>query len=140
MKVNPVKCHLRIVSTSQSELKIVDEIIKSNTCEKLLGIESDNKLRLNAHVRTYAKIVTPYMTVSKRRVLINDFFKLQFSCCPVLGMCYSWTLNNKKTDDTKGALESSKGPSIQNLLNQNRSLSVCTLNLQTRVIEMYKVS
>ena len=82
MKVNPVKCHLRIVSTSQSELKIVDEIIKSNTCEKLLGIESDNKLRLNAHVRTYAKIVTPYMTVSKRRVLINDFFKLQFSCCP----------------------------------------------------------
>ena len=105
MKVNPVKCHLHIVSTSQSELKIGNEIIKRNTCEKLLGIESDNKSRLNAQVMTYAKIVTPYMTVSKRRILMNDFFKLQFSCCPILGMCYSRTLNNKKTDHTKGALE-----------------------------------
>ena len=47
MKVNPDKCHLLINSTSQSKLKIGNETIKSNKCEKLLGIKSDNKLRLN---------------------------------------------------------------------------------------------
>ena len=44
MKANPDKS-----PTSQSELKIDNETDKSNTCEKLLGIKSDNKLKLNAH-------------------------------------------------------------------------------------------
>ena len=67
-------------STSQSELKMGNETIKSSICEKLLGINIDNKLRLNTHVedlckkasrkiRTLAR-VTPYMAVSKRRVIM----------------------------------------------------------------------
>ena len=55
MKANPDKCHLLINSTSQSKLKIGNETIKSNKCEKLLGIKSDNKLRLNLCKRRLGK-------------------------------------------------------------------------------------
>ena len=85
MKANPDKCHLLLTSASQSELKIGKVTIKSSICEKLLGIKINNKLRLNAHVedlckKTSRKIhalarVSPYITVSKRRILMNAFFR-----------------------------------------------------------------
>ena len=99
MKANPNKCHLLISSTSQSELKIGNVTIKSGICEKLLGIKIDNKLRLNAHVEDLCKKasrkvhalarVTSYMTVSKRHILMNAFFRSQFSYCPLVWMCGS---------------------------------------------------
>ena len=80
-EANPDKCHLLLSSASQSELKIGNETIKSSTCEKLLGIKIDNKLRLNAQVEDLCKQrrrqthtlarVTPYMTVSKRLILMD---------------------------------------------------------------------
>ena len=105
MKANPDKCHLLISSASQSELRVGIVTIKSSICEKLLGIKIDNKLRLNTHVENLCKKVsrkihglarvTPYMTVSKRRILMNAFFKSQFSYCPLVWMCHSRYLNNK---------------------------------------------
>ena len=92
MKANLGKCHLLTSSTSQSELKIDNVTIKSNICEKLVGIKIDHKLRLNAHADNLCKKasrkiharVTSYMTVSKRRILINAFFRSQFSYCPLV--------------------------------------------------------
>ena len=85
MKTNPDKCYLLISSTSQSKLKIGNETIKSSICGKLLGIKTDNKLRLNAHVddlckkasrKIHALIkITPNMTVSKILTLMNAFFR-----------------------------------------------------------------
>ena len=105
MKANSDKCHLLISSTSQNELKIGNATIKISTCEKLLGMKDDKKLRLNTHVEDLSKKssrkinafarVTPYMTVSKRRILMNTFFRSQFSYCPLVWMCHSRTLNNK---------------------------------------------
>ena len=98
MKANPDKYHLLISTTSQSELKIDNVTIKSNICEKLLGIKIDDKLRLNAQVEDLCKKVsrkihtldrvTPYMTVSKRRILMNAFFRSQFSYCPLVTVHY----------------------------------------------------
>ena len=94
MKANPDKCHLLISSASQSELRVGNVTIKSSICEKLLRIKIDNKLRLNAHAEDLCKKasrkihalarVTPYMTVSKRRVLMNAFFRSQFSYYPLV--------------------------------------------------------
>ena len=98
MKANPEKCHLLISSTSQSQFKIGNVTIKSSICEKLLVIKIDNKLMLNAHVEDLCKKanrkihalarVTPYMTVSKRRILTNVFFRSQFSYCPLVWICH----------------------------------------------------
>ena len=45
-KTNTDQCHLRLVSTIQSEHKISNPTIKSITCEKFLGKKIDNKLTL----------------------------------------------------------------------------------------------
>ena len=76
-------------STSQSELKMGNETI---ICEKLLGIKINGKLTLNSHVKDVCKKdsmkmyalsrVTPYMTGSKKYILMNAFFRSQFSYCP----------------------------------------------------------
>ena len=105
MKANPDKCHLLTSSTSQSELKIGNVTIKSSICEKLLGIKIDNKLRLNARVVDLCKNkrrkihpsarVTPYMTVSKKCILMNALIRSQFSYCSLVWMAHSRTLNNK---------------------------------------------
>ena len=42
-------------STSQSELKMGNETIKSSICEKLLGIKINGKLTLNSHVKDVCK-------------------------------------------------------------------------------------
>ena len=39
--------------------------------------------------------VIPYMDVSKRRILLNAFFILQFSYCPLVWMFHSRRKNNK---------------------------------------------
>ena len=74
--------------------KIGNVTIKISVCEKLLGIKTDNKLKVNACVedlrkKTSRKIhalarAAPYMTVSKIRIFMNVFFMSQFSYCPLL--------------------------------------------------------
>ena len=129
------------------------ERVKCSKCEQLLGIKIDNKLKLNAQVEELCKKasrkmhslarVTPYMTVSKKRTLLNAFFKSQFSYCPIKRMCHSRTLNNKKSRLLERCLRivyNDKLSSFQHLLDQDRSVSVHTRNLQTLAIEMYKLS
>ena len=84
MKDNPEKYNLLISSISQSELKIGNATTESITCEKLIRIKNNNKLRLNAHVEDICKKVsrkihalarvTPIMTVSKEYIPMNAFF------------------------------------------------------------------
>ena len=72
--------------------------IKNSKCEKRLGIKIDNKLNFNTHVDEICKKagqklnalsrVTPYMDLSKRRIL-NAFFISQFSYCPLVWMFHS---------------------------------------------------
>ena len=132
MKANPDKWRLLISSTSQSELKIGNVTIKSSTCEKLLEIKIDNKLRLNSHLEGLCKKssrkmhalarVTSYMAVSKRPILMNDFFRSQFNYYPLLWMCHSRTLNNKINRLHERCLRivyNNKLSSFQNLLDQD---------------------
>ena len=142
MKANSDKYHLLISFTSQGELKIGNETIKSSTFETLPGIKIDNKLRLNAHVEDLCKKaskkihalarITPYMTVSERRILMNAFFRSQLTYCPSVWMCHSRTLNNKISRLHERCLRiiyEDKRSSFRNWLDRGRSASVHTCNL-----------
>ena len=73
--------------------------------EKLLGIQFDNKLSFDYHLAEICKKasrilytlskVTPYTSLSKRKILINVFFSPQFSYCPLIWMCHSRIINKK---------------------------------------------
>ena len=94
LKGNSDKCHF-LASTSQEVSLIVNNFkIKSSDCEKLLGVKFDSKLRFDQQItdlcrRASRKIhalarVTPFMNLSKRRLLLNSYFKTQFNNCPLI--------------------------------------------------------
>ena len=75
-----------ITSSSDKVSRCVDNynIIKGSKCKKLLGIKNDNKLNFINHIDEVCKkveqklnavsIVTPFMDLPKRRMLLNAFF------------------------------------------------------------------
>ena len=153
MKANPDKCHLLLNNNSQHQIVIGDVTIKSSDYERLLGIKIDNKLNFNMHVEELCKNasrklhalsrVTPYMSIPKKRMLLNAFFKSQFNYCPLVWMCHSRTLNNKINRLHERCLRivyNDKHSSFGELLEKDRSVSIHNRNLQTLAIEMFKVS
>ena len=81
--------------------------MKKNTeCKKLLGIKVDCGLKFENYLygviqKASTKInvlsrFTPFMNLSQKKMLKNFFFKSQFSYTPLVLMCHSRTINNKK--------------------------------------------
>ena len=80
--------------------------IKNSEYEKLLLInQSRHKIKFNEHLndiisKANRKVnalsrVVPYMTLSKKKILMNLFFNSQFSYCPLIWMSHSRIINNK---------------------------------------------
>ena len=88
MKSNGDKCHLIVSTNGTAEIQIGEYLIKSSTNEKSLGANIDSKLTFDTHVshlckkankklRALARI-TPYMTLEKKKLVMNSFFNAQF--------------------------------------------------------------
>ena len=94
MKLNTDKCHLLLNSQEPNTLKIGDLHINNSLSEKLLGITFDCKLKFNKHIEDICQKASqklnalarlaPYMGTTKKRILINAFFKSQFNNCPLV--------------------------------------------------------
>ena len=95
-----------ITSTNNAlELKVVDSLIKTSTCKKLLGVKIDFKLIFDNHLANLCKKAnnklrslaraTPYMTIEKRKLLMNSFFSAQLNYYPLIWMLHSRCNNNK---------------------------------------------
>ena len=84
MKENADKCHLIVSTDEPIEIRVGESLIKSSTCEKLLGINIDNKLDFDTHVKGLCTRVnnklralaraTQYMSLEKKKLLMNSFF------------------------------------------------------------------
>ena len=105
LKRNTDKCHLIVSSDDPTEIQVGESVIKNTTCEKLLGIKIDNKLTFDEHVSGLCKKaatklralarVTSYMSLPKKKLLLNSFFNAQFNYCPLVWMLHSRSNNNK---------------------------------------------
>ena len=105
MKANQNKCYLLMSTFTPISIRVKDYIIKNSDNEKLLGVTVDTNLNFNCplenilkkaskNAHTIARI-TPYMSIPKRKLLMNSFFTSQFNYCPLTWMCHSRTMNNK---------------------------------------------
>ena len=144
MKANPDKCHLLTSST--------DSIAIKSESEKLLGVTISNKLNFNNHlqkilkkanqkVHVFARII-PYMSVPKRKLLMNYFFISQFHYCPLVWMCHSSLMNTKINRLHEKCLRidySDKTSSFEELLEKDGSVTIHTRNLEVLATEMFKV-
>ena len=87
--------------------------------------------------------ITPYMELTKRRILMNAFFDSQFNNCSLIWMFHSRNLNNKINRLHERCLRviyNDKTSSFEQLLENDNSVSIHHRNIQTLGIEMYKVS
>ena len=95
MKLNADKYPVLLNSQGPNTIKIGNVCIKISSCEKMLGINFDYKLKLTNHIDEICKKasrklnalarIAPYMgMIRKRRTLMNTFFKSQFNDCPLI--------------------------------------------------------
>ena len=86
--------------------------------------------------------VRPYMNIAKKRILMNAFFKSQFSYCPLVWMCHSRANNSKINwlyERCLTIIYSDKQSSFEELLEKDGSVSIHQRNLQVLATEMDKV-
>ena len=152
MRGNTDKCHLLLSKDESCETHIADSIIEGSTCEKLLGIKIDSKLRFDDHIqdscnkanrklRALAR-ATPYMNPQKRKVLMNAFFDAQFNYCPLIWMLHSRQNNNKIKHLDERCLcliHNDKLSSYEELLEKDGSVSIHHKNIQSVAIEMFQI-
>ena len=152
MKSNADKCHLLVSTNETVKIQVENYNIANSKCEKLLGINVDHNLNFDKHLSELCKKasrkinalsrITPYMNVSKKRILMNAFFKSQFSYCPLIWMCHSRANNNKINRLHERCLRivfSDKQSSFETLLEKDSSVSIHNRNLQFLATEMYKI-
>ena len=106
LKNNVDKCQVLVSTSKPVDIEIGDYTKGNGECEKLLGVTVDVKLNFNDHItdlwkKASRKIsalarVTPFMGLSKRKLLKNAFFTSQFSYFHSFG-CHSRS-NNRKTN------------------------------------------
>ena len=105
MQANQDKCHLIVSKNENKPMHIGPFEIKNSNCKKLLGIKIDSRLNFNEHLDVILKkasrkinalsSITPFMSISKLRILINLFLNSQFNYCLLIWMFHSHSINNK---------------------------------------------
>ena len=152
MKANISKCHLLVNKEDEVVIKLGKTVINNSEFEKLLGIKVHTKLNFNEHLndiisKASRKVnalsrVVPYMSLSKKVILMNSFFNSQFSYSPLIWMFHSRIMNNKISrlhESCMRLIYGDKTSSFEELLDQEKSVLIQTRNLQMLATEMFKV-
>ena len=150
---NADKCHFLLNTSQEVSLNVNNFKIKNSDCKKLLGVKFDSKLRFDQRItdlcrRASRKIhalarVTSFMTLSKRRSLMNSFFKVQFNYSPLIWMCHSRENNrkiNRLHERCVRTIYNDKQSPFTELLEKDGSVSIHERNLQVLATKVYKIS
>ena len=94
IKANSDKCHLITSKQSCMNLKTGNINIVNSACEKLLGVNIDNKLNFIEHldriIKKASRKTSPlpkifsFMDLTKRSFLMDSFFTSQLIYCPLI--------------------------------------------------------
>ena len=112
----------------------------------------DNELTFHKHITSLCSKanqklsalarIAKYMTIDKRKILLNSFVTAQFNYCPLIWMCHSRTLNNKINRIHERALRivyNDYKSNFKELLERDHSFTIHERNIQYLSIETYKV-
>ena len=124
--------------------------IKNSNCERLLGIDIDCKLSFENHInqirsKARTKIqdltkIVPFLNKRKRKLLMNVFFKSQFSYCPLSWIFHSRTLNKHINRSHERCLRikcNGNTSSFTDVLEIDNSVSVHLRNIYTSLLQNY---
>ena len=132
--------------------KIGSHEIANAKPEKLSGVHIDSELSFDYHISEICKKTSPNvcalarvtsgMSLSKKRTLMNAFFKSQFNYCPLIWMCHSRENNNKINRLHERCLRiiyNDKRSSFNALLEKDGSVSIHERNIKVLATEIFKV-
>ena len=83
-----------------------------------------------------------YISLRKKKKLLNSFFNSQLNCCPRILMFHSRIINNtinRQHERCSRLLYGDKSSSSKKLLAQDKSVMMHTRNLQILATDMFKV-
>ena len=143
MKANISKCHLLVTKKDEVVINLGETGIKNSEYEKLLWIKVDTTWNFNEHltdiiskashkVNALSRVV-PYMSLFKKKTLMNLFFNSQFSYCPLMWIFHSRIMNkkiNRLHERCMRLTYEDKTSSFEELLEQDKSASIHTRNMQ----------
>ena len=85
------KDNYHVISDSENiTINVNGNIKEKSTCENLLSVNTDYKLKINEHLTVFKKTgrkanalsrILSYINFEKRRTLINSLFASQFNYC-----------------------------------------------------------
>ena len=105
MKVNPGKCHILLSTKNPTDVHLEGACITSSSCKKLLGITKDSDLKFDQNISDLCNKgskninalcrIRSYMSLEKRRIVIETFVESKLSYCHLIWMLDSRILNYK---------------------------------------------
>ena len=149
---NAGKCHLLTNSKTFVDIHISNTEILNAERVKLLEVNLEGRLNFDFHVNrflnkgskkhhTLARLCN-YMSKKTRRILMNAFITSQFSYYPLDWMSHSRTMNNRNNKIHEKTLrlvyKDEKNLSLDDLLKEDKSVSIHQRNLQILATEIYK--
>jgi len=152
-KSNADKCHVLISTNDNVDVNVSGFNITNSECEKLLGVKFDRNLNFDSHISDICKKasnkisalarVTPFMSIDKKKLLMNAFFTSQFNYCPLVWMCHSRKNNrkiNRLHERCLRIIYNDKQSTFNELLEKDGSVSIHIKNIQILATEMFKMS
>ena len=132
-------------------MKIGDFNIVNSKCEKrlsliksllLTGVYLAIRKNYSQKINALARVAKYISSISKRRILMNAFFKSQFNSCPLVWMCHSRIDNmkiNRLHERYLRIVYNDKTSSFKNLLEKYDSISILNRSLQVLATEIFKI-
>ena len=94
MLFNSEKCHYMILEKDSDILRFCGEVLEASQIESVLGIQIDNKLMFENHIKSLCSKASPklgalqrlsnLLEAQKKNLLFTSLIKPQFSYCPLV--------------------------------------------------------
>ena len=144
---------LSLKSNNSLCLNIDGQKIKQSEHVKLLGVQKDNKLHFDKHVKEQCQKINqklcafsrirPFLNREKTKILLTSIVMSNFSYCPLIWMFYSKSANKEINRTYKRAwrvLYEDYDASFEQLLEEDGSITVHQINLQNLMTGIYKTT
>ena len=154
MNANPSKFQITILGLEDMSklcLNINGLLIPSSKLVKLLGVNTDNSLKFDAHIKELCRKVNQkvhafgrlrsFLGEQKAKLLFNSVILSNFSYCPLIWLFCSKGANNGINRTHKRGLRALHGDcesTFEELLDKKKSLTIHKKNLQRLMVDIYK--
>ena len=154
MSANPSKFQIMFLGLKGAKklcLNMNGQLIPSSEHVKLLGVNIDNSLKFETHVKEICKKVNqklyafgrlrPFLGEQKSKLLLNSVVMSNFSYCPLIWLFCSKAANNEINRTHKRALRTlyrDYESTFEELLDRGDTKTTHKKNLQNLMVEIYK--